>query len=327
MTKARTQQVSLQATPYYHCVSRCVRRAFLGGEGFEHRFGWVEDKLLALAEVFCIEVAAYAVMPDHYHLVLHINTPQAEQLSKLAVIERWHQLFKGSLLSQRYCRGEKLLKAEQLTLDDLIVTWRQRLQDISWFLRLLNEAIARQANQEDQCRGRFWEGRFKSQALLDDQALLACMAYVDLNPLRTQTAKSPANSPYTSIKKRIAKAKTAHQVNHPRQQEQSLMPFAGKPRQNMPEGIPCRLSDYLELVDWTARIVRKKKQGAIEKQVPPLLAQLSIGAKNWLILSTQFEQRFGRVIGTPKHLRPACTTLDYQRIPGMTNSKLLFEDA
>lgn len=77
-------------------------QGFFCGENFEHRRGWVEDKLLTLAEVFCIDVAAYAVMSNHYHVVLHINTQQAEQLSKLTVIERWHQLFKGNLLSQRY---------------------------------------------------------------------------------------------------------------------------------------------------------------------------------------------------------------------------------
>jgi len=80
-TGARSQQVSLEATPYYHCVSRCARRAFLCGESFKHRCGWVEDKLLALAEVFCIDVAAYAVMLNHYHVVLHINTQQAEPFS------------------------------------------------------------------------------------------------------------------------------------------------------------------------------------------------------------------------------------------------------
>jgi len=325
MTKARSQQVSLKATPYYHCVSRCVRRAFLCGDNFEHRRGWVEDKLLALAKVFCIDVAAYAVMSNHYHVVLHINVSQAEQLSDLGVIERWHQLFKGNLLSQRYYRGEILLKAERDVLAGIIEIWRTRLQDISWFMRLINEGIARQANKEDQCTGRFWEGRFKSQALLDEQALFACMAYVDLNPLRATMAKTPERSHHTSIKKRIAKAKTARQINHPQQQEKSLMSFAGNPRQVMPQGLPCRLSDYLELVDWTGRIVRDDKRGAIDKNIPPLLIRLNITGKHWLTLSTQFEGRFGHVIGTLQHLKQACTALHYRRTPGMASCKLLFE--
>ncbi|MEZ0174226.1 MAG: transposase [Candidatus Reddybacter sp.] len=327
MTKARCQQVSLEATPYYHCVSRCVRRAFLCGESFEHRRGWVEDKLLALADVFCIDVAAYAVMSNHYHVVLHINAPQAEGLSGIEVIERWHQLFKGNLLSQRYCRGEQLLKAEQAVLERVIKEWRQRLQDISWFMRLINEGIARQANKEDQCTGRFWEGRFKSQALLDEQALLACMAYVDLNPLRAKMAKNPECSHHTSVKKRITKAKTAHQINHPQQQEKSLMRFADNPRQDMPEGLPCRLSDYLELVDWTGRIVRSDKRGAMDHNIPPILSRLNITADHWLTLSTQFEGRFGRVIGTLHHLKQACAALNYRRTPGISSCKLLFEGA
>ena len=325
MTTARSQQVSLEATPYYHCVSRCVRRAFLCGESFEHRRGWVEDKLLALAEVFCIDVAAYAVMSNHYHVVLYINASQATNLSTQEVIERWHQLFKGNLLSQRYCRGDTLLKAEQVVLDGIIEVWRQRLQDISWFMRLINEGIARQANKEDQCTGRFWEGRFKSQALLDEQALFACMAYVDLNPLRAKMAKTPEHSHHTSVKKRITRARTAHQINHPQQQEKCLMNFAGNPRQVMPEGLPCRLSDYLELVDWTGRIVRNDKPGAMDKNLPPLLTRLNITPDHWLTLSTQFEGRFGRVIGTLQHLKQACITLRYRRTPGMANCKLLFE--
>jgi hypothetical protein len=94
MTKARSQQVCLEATPYYHCVSRCVRKAFLCGidfitkQSYEHRRGWLEETIIRQAEVFAIDVAAYAVMSNHYHVVLHINKNEADSWSLDDVIER-----------------------------------------------------------------------------------------------------------------------------------------------------------------------------------------------------------------------------------------------
>lgn len=110
-------------------------------------------------------------------------------------------------------------------------------------MRCLNESIARQANAEDNCTGRFWEGRFKSQALLDERALAACLAYVDLSPIR---AKTPEESDYTSIQQRIHTAISG-------QQTKSLLPLVGGERWDMPKGLPFQLDHYLELVDWSGR--------------------------------------------------------------------------
>jgi len=151
MPKPRKQLVSLEATPYYHCVSRCVRRAFLCGvdsEGrcFEHRRGWIKKLILDQAQVFCIDIAAYAVMSNHFHVVLHVSQQRAHGLTDMEVIQRWHQLYQGTLLSQKFERGEVLSVSQQALLDERIEEWRERLMSISWFMRRLNETVARLAN-------------------------------------------------------------------------------------------------------------------------------------------------------------------------------------
>jgi hypothetical protein len=94
------------------------------------------------------------------------------------------------------------MAAEQANLDRSIALWRERLMGISWFMRIINEGIARMANREDDCTGRFWEGRFSSQALFDEKALAVCSAYVDLNPIRAGIGDSLTDSDHTSIKRR-----------------------------------------------------------------------------------------------------------------------------
>lgn len=319
MPTPRKRQVSLEATPYYHCVSRCVRRAFLcgkdslTGQNFEHRRGWIEARLFELTEVFAIDLCAYAVMSNHYHVVLHVDKASAENWAQHDVIERWHRCFSGHPLTHRFLRGEVLLKAEQKLVKELVTLWRGRLMDISWFMRCLNESIARQANEEDQCTGRFWEGRFKSQALLDEKALAACLAYVDLNPVRAKMAKSPEESDYTSLQMRI---QTAMGHEHG-QQPPTLMPFVGNPREGSPKGLPFRLSDYLELVDWTGRAMRDDKRGAIPTKLPPILERLQIDPRYWLYMSKHFESRFKGLVGTAYRLQEACTSLGYTRTPNL----------
>jgi REP element-mobilizing transposase RayT len=330
MPKPRYTQVSLDATPYYHCVSRCVRRAFLcgvdnvSGKSYEHRRQWIEDKLLALAEIFALDVCAFAVMSNHYHMVLHVDRVTAESWALDEIIERWHRLFSGNLLSQRYLRGDALGKAEMNVLEKTVAQWRQRLADISWYMRVLNESIARQANAEDECTGRFWEGRFKSQALLDEAALAACMAYVDLNPIRAGLAKAPEVSDHTSIQKRVKKAQTAYQPNHHQQQARNLFPFAGNPREDMPQGLPFRLTDYLELVDWSGRIIREDKRGAIPNNLPPILERLNMDTSQWLYLTQHFERPFKGMIGSIYKLKQACLTLGYERMPGRRSCEQFF---
>jgi REP element-mobilizing transposase RayT len=216
MTQPRSTRVSLEATPWYHVVSRCVRRAFLcgldshSGRSFEHRRGWIVHRLGQLAAVFAVDVAAYAVMSNHFHVVVRVDAERAQGWDRDEVLRRWTQLFTGPELVQRYrAQPETLCAAELARVDIWVETYRARLVDLSWFMRVLNESIARQANAEDRVTGRFWEGRFKSQALLDDQAVLTAMAYVDLNPIRARVADTPETSAYTAVAERVAELRQA----------------------------------------------------------------------------------------------------------------------
>ena len=326
MPRPRKSLISPEVTPYYHCVSRCVRRAYLcgldsvSGRSYEHRRAWVEKRILFLSSVMAINVCAYAVMHNHYHVVLYINQKAAENFSDLEVCHRWHQFYKGNLLSQRFVNGDFLSKAEMVSLLEKIAEWRAKLADISTFMKLINEPIARQANAEDQCTGRFWEGRFKSQALLDKKALIVALAYVDLNPVRANIESTPESSNYTSIKKR------AEALKNPKKQSQvsSLAKFADDSRDPNSKCLPFKLEDYLKLVDWTSRVVKKSKPGVFSNEIPPILIRLNIQQKNWLQLATQLEANSKSFIGHPTRLTQVCQILGFKRRPGLKQNQMLF---
>jgi len=183
-------------------------------------------------------------------------------------------------------------------------------------MRLLNEDIARRANKEDNCTGRFWEGRFKSQALLDEAALAACMAYVDLNPIRAKMANTPEESDRTSVQKRLTCAAEG-------KQPQQLLRFAGMPRQIMPKGLPFELKSYLELVELTGRCIREDKRGYIESTYLPLLERVNISPENWLKLTTQFTHVFHGAVGRPASQEGYCENLNRKRRANISNCKKL----
>jgi REP element-mobilizing transposase RayT len=273
--------------------------------------------LLFLASVFAIDICAYAVMSNHVHVVVYVDRTEADSWDISQVLARYHQLHKGTLLSQKFVRGDELSKGEWITFEETVEEYRRRLFDISWLMRDLNEHIAREANKEDGCTGRFWEGRFKSQALLDESAVLACMAYVDLNPVRAKMASTPEDSAHTSIQKRTLA------VKHKRLQPKSLMPFVGNSRQAMPKGIAFSLQDYCELVDTTGRCIRDDKAGHIDHQHSPILMRLGLDAEQWLSLTTEFEKHFCYAAGAEQMMNSFKAHTGHKRMRGMGQCKKL----
>jgi REP element-mobilizing transposase RayT len=337
MGYARKSLICLSDTPYYHVVARCVRRAWLcgydsyAGKDYSHRKRWVMQRLRFLSEIFAIDLCAYAIMSNHYHLVLRVHRECAASLTKEEVVQRWTRLFRAPPLIQRWQDGNATA-AERAVAEQLIERWRKRLIDISWYMRSLNEYLARRANAEDECTGRFWEGRFKSQALLDEAGLLTAMAYVDLNPVRAGAAATPEESEFTSIYARIQQH-TSQRLARPNvlQERRSrvhgnsppLVAFCGQAGDQQ-ASLPMRIEDYLQLVDWTGRVTRADKPGAINTRLPSILVRLQIDPDAWRSTMRIGGNRFGRALGRLENLRSHATRLGLSWISGLQAAQRLY---
>lgn len=333
MTTARKTQISLQDTSYYHVVARCVRRAWLwgvdeyAGKDYSHRKGWVLERLAQLAQVFAIDVCAYAVMSNHYHLVVRVAQERAKAWSDAEVIEHWTRLFSRPAIIERWQQGV-CDTSERDAAVKLIELWRRRLTDVSWYMRCLNEHLARRANQEDDCKGRFWEGRFKSQALLDEAGLLTAIAYVDLNPVRAGIVQKPEDSEFTSICQRIRDLRCAqHDESLTRTSSDSDLPIPLLPfRDGGPDrvNIPFSLSDYLDLLDWTGHARVPGKRGAIHDQMPAIAQRLGIDPNAWRCAMQPQGNVFGRALGQLDHMRLHARTLGQKWVRGVAQAKHLY---
>lgn len=301
MTTARAAQIDYSATTYYHLMNRCVRRSYLcgidqdTGKDYSHRKQWIIDKIKYLSNIFSIHICAYAVMSNHYHLVLNVNTQMAANWSHDDILARWTMLF-GSSMTKRISMLTPELAHKKL--EEL----RERLSSLSWYMRCLNEPIARRSNLEDEVEGRFWQGRFKSQALLDQGAVLSAMAYVDLNPIRAKIADTPENSEFTSIYERIESAKADLDNLEKAKQPEELMPFISAESHVLPN-IDFTFKEYLDLVDTTGRIFREEKPGRILDHHEPILSRLNLTPTGWLSIVKNLEKEFCYVVGHSKKFK------------------------
>lgn len=328
MGYARKNLVSLGDTPYYHVVARCVRRAWLwgfdeyAGRDYSHRKDWVLERLAHLTLIFSIEICAYAVMSNHYHLVVYVDQERSRSLTKQEVVERWTRLFTAPPLVQRWQNGTAL-EAERTMAEYIIEAWRARLSDLSWFMKCLNEHLARRANLEDNCDGRFWSRRFRSQALLDEAGLLTAMAYVDLNPIRAGIASTPEDSEFTSIYDRIKEMRISASDVSSSTSTIPLRRFSDE-GQGAKSSIPYLLRDYLSLVDWSGRAIRAGKRGFIAADLPPILKRHSIDAEAWELLISRRGVIFGRAMGRLDAMRLHAATLGQSWVRGVRRAERVF---
>ena len=255
----RTEQFDPAEICIAHVTQRCVRRAFLAGKdpvtgkNFDSRREWIRRRLEILSAVFGIDVLTYAIMSNHMHLVLRTRPDVVKTWSDCEVAERWLKLFPGRRLDEHLGQPTEN-DVESLANDkERIETLRARLSDISWFMRSASEPIARLANKQDECTGRFWEGRFKAQRITDEAGLLACSMYVDLNPVRAAMAKTPETSRHTSAYDRI-KASKGQEVNSAAS-----------------ELVPVSLKEAADEIKHTPVARRQQKADARKKSVKPRL--------------------------------------------------------
>ena len=286
-----------------HCVNRCVRRGFLcgvddlTGKNYEHRRQWMRNRLEFLSGLFGIDVIGFSVMSNHLHVILRSRPDVVKAWSDKEMARRWWNLF-----PQRRNEDGSPAEAAETDLNHLIADastrakLRARLSSISWFMRFTSEVIARMANAEDECTGRFWEGRFKATVLPDESAIAACMAYVDLNPIRAGIAATLEQCDFTSVQERIADLKSADEVSTADAKdvriEQGrnagwLAPVELEPKRKMARErcssrrasnkgcVFMSLSQYLELLDWTGRQLKPGNRVLCQSK------DLGLGGRDW----------------------------------------------
>ncbi len=318
MPVARKNLVDASLTRWYHCISRCVRRANLLGEGAQSgaRKAWLERRLKELDSVFSVSVGGYSVMDNHLHVLVRLDPDQAAGWSAEEVVRRWFRLFppRGS---DRKPLGESQRRelAEQLSGDARWVSRaRDRLSSLSWFMKCLKEPLARLVNKEEGCTGAFFEGRFKSIAILDEESLLAVCAYIDLNPVAAGIAAVPESSPHTSLRARVEHVRregrlqdlsaaaegtlAGVQASGGLEESLWLIPIEDRrrrgdsQREGMLEGFT--LGHYLLVVDQTGRMFREGK-ASISPQLAGILDRIGADGQRWWDRMRQL--RRGRWLG------------------------------
>ena len=315
MTIARAHLVDPVVSHWYHCVTRCVRRAFLLGDKHQDRKSWIERRLQELADIFAISVGGFAVLDNHLYLLVRLDPALGQGWSDEEVVRRWGRLFPPRDKARQPLPVTEDWVQDRLKEPGWVARARQRLQSLSWFMKCLKEPLARLANRQDQTRGAFFEGRFKSVAILDDEALLTVCAYIDLNPVAVGIARVPESGEHTSIKQRVDHVQAQGRTNDLAaarsgsvagsavasgiEESLWLCPIEDRRgvdslREGMIEGF--MLGNYVLLVDYTGRLFREGK-ATISREAVEILQRLGSSADSWQARLEQLKRRGGRLLG------------------------------
>ena len=310
-----------------HVTNRTTRRCFLfgddplSGKNFDHRKVWVEDRLILLASQFGIDLLCYTVLSNHFHLILRSRPDVVSTWDDTEVARRWLTLC--PVQKDEFGRAIEPTEADLNTIRNnkqKLTQVRRRLSDISWWTRLFCQNIAQRANLEEQETGKFFQARFKATRLLDETSILACAAYVDLNPIRAALAETLEGSQFTSIQKRLldlqAPACGSVEVSEQQTAASFLSPVdlneIGDCIGSCPHSHGHRCSDkgflsmtaaaYAELLDWTARQIRGDKRGSTPTGLAPIFDRLGIHKDTWIELVREFGRLFYVVAGQPHQI-------------------------
>jgi hypothetical protein len=342
---ARRKLLGGERQAVFHCWNRCVRRAFLcgrdarTGKDYSHRRDWIINREEQLAGLFAIDIEFRAELSNHLHLVLRTMPRVAKRWTPQDVVRRWLTITKLAKCFTDDLPKPDAQRVEQLARDKrLVAKLRRRLSSVSWFMGMLCENIARRANHEDDCKGRFFESRFSCRECTDLSALLLCGIYVDLNPYRAGEVDQPLGSRYTSIFQRLA----AHGLRKnaagrpdgwlgeltlapERKTDVALADASRSGRRASDLGLlPISLDNYVRLLKWTAHELRSGRRTTIPADLATVLEQLGVDHENWLDTVEQYESKFGHAVGHADSLAAVAERMELQHLKGTAACRSAF---
>ena len=329
---ARAEVFSPDEVAVVHVMNRVVRRCFLlgtdavTGKNFDHRKVWIEELLERQAAAFGIDLLGFAILSNHFHLILRSRPDVVKTWSDTEVARRWLLLCPVRKDDEGNAEEPNEVELNGIRNDrQKLATIRLRLSDVAWWMRLLCQHIAVRANREDKEVGKFWQSRFRAVRLLDETAILACAAYVDLNPIRAGIAKSLETSDHTSIQRRIESTKSKKNApsqkaavkkassgpEPPPTRDSILAPLPLNERSGpigpVPSRTPGRCSDkgfipltldqYVEVLNWTARQLPRLKRGWSIQDAPLAFTACPLTPTVWCQLVREFGKLFCQVAG------------------------------